>query len=493
MSQSIGDFFVKIGLKVDNQQSLNGLTTRLNNAATAAELLVKNLNKIPAALNKLNIPVNVTKSGSGSENSGNKKAGPYKNPIGPKADWTQYNEKLGPSSAYYAVDLKKRDEAEKAHLLLKTKSDKQQTVKQKADELQLKTGNKLFSQVAKGKVSVSDLAGAFVEVSAATATVGAIFVGAVIGLAKISQYATKAGESLFQFHLTTGVSIKSLQEWQLAASQFGAKGEDVADAIGNIQKAQTDIQLGQGNMAPWALLGINPNQDPLDVLTQIHEKIKEGSGISAAMGRKLTAQLGINDATFQMLRRADLSVKQLKESMALSSKETEAFDKVNQAMGVMEFKFGAVAQKIGTMLAPAALGFAELLDDIADISLKVIDLLNDFDKSSFGQWLSKIGDQIDKFIDPFRIFHDLMRDVKAGTAFNNPFASASGGADLNKNLPSGSSSTSSNTNNNTISVQINGAGDPNAVIKEMHKEISKGLFNSYGSVSDLSMIGSTAF
>ena len=99
MSQSIGDFFVKIGLKVDNQQSLNGLTTRLNNAATAAELLVKNLNKIPAALNKLNIPVNVTKSGSGSENSGNKKAGPYKNPIGPKADWTQYNEKLGPSSA----------------------------------------------------------------------------------------------------------------------------------------------------------------------------------------------------------------------------------------------------------------------------------------------------------------------------------------------------------------------------------------------------------
>jgi len=86
-----------------------------------------------------------------------------------------------------------------------------------------------------------------------------------------------------------------------------------------------------------------------------------------------------------------------------------------------------------------------------------------------------------------------MRDVKAGTSFNNPFASASGGADLNKNLPSGSSSTSSNTNNNTISVQINGAGDPNAVIKEMHKEISKGLFNSYGSVSDLSMIGSTAF
>jgi len=96
-----------------------------------------------------------------AKGSGNKKAGPYKNPIGPKADWTQYNEKLGPSSAYYAVDLKKRDEAEKAHLLLKTKSDKQQTVKQKADELQLKTGNKLFSQVAKGKVSVSDLAGAF--------------------------------------------------------------------------------------------------------------------------------------------------------------------------------------------------------------------------------------------------------------------------------------------------------------------------------------------
>ena len=45
MAASIGDFFVKIGLKIDNLQKLNSLTTRLDNASVAANNLVKNLNK----------------------------------------------------------------------------------------------------------------------------------------------------------------------------------------------------------------------------------------------------------------------------------------------------------------------------------------------------------------------------------------------------------------------------------------------------------------
>ena len=245
-------------------------------------------------------------------------------------------------------------------------------------------------------------------------------------------------------------------------------------------------------MAPWALLGINPNQNPVDVLSQIHDKIKEGGEISAAMGKKLTAQLGINDSTFQMLRRADLSVVQLKKDMLISSENSKAFDQVNQAMGLMEYKFGVVAQKIGTMLAPAAQGLANLLEDIADITLSVLDVFNDFDNSSFGKWLAKTMDLLDKFIDPFRIFNDVVRGAKAGTLNDNPFTTGSA-VNLNKSLPSGSSSSSNSTSNNNITVQISGAGDPNAIVKEMHKEISKGLFNSYGSVSDLSMIGSTAF
>ena len=63
MAASIGDFFVKIGLKIDNLQKLNSLTTRLDNASVAANNLVKNLNKLPEALNKLNIPIVVKQSG----------------------------------------------------------------------------------------------------------------------------------------------------------------------------------------------------------------------------------------------------------------------------------------------------------------------------------------------------------------------------------------------------------------------------------------------
>jgi hypothetical protein len=516
VSQSIGDFFVKIGLKVDNQQKLTSLATRLNNASDAANDLVKNLNKLPAALAKLNIPIVIQKSGGSGSESASKSKEQYKQPIGPGLGQTQYSERAGPSIEHYKDYLKKKKEAESkaekqgpsielfksdqkrkadAEKLLQNlnvKREKQQLTKQKADELQLKTNAKLFSQIAQGKGSLSDLASAFGAISVESAAVLGIFSGVAVGLGKISQYATKAGEEFFKFHLTTGLSIKSLQEWQFAAVRFGASGEDIVNSISSIQQAQTDIQLGQGNMAPWALLGINPNQNPVDVLSQIHDKIKEGGEISAAMGKKLTAQLGINDSTFQMLRRADLSVVQLKKDMLISSENTKAFDQVNQAMGLMEYKFGVVAQKIGTMLAPAAQGLANLLEDIADITLSVLDVFNDFDNSSFGKWLAKTMDLLDKFIDPFRIFNDVVRGAKEGTLNNSPFATGSA-VNLNKSLPSNSSSSSNSTNNNNITVQISGAGDPHAIVKEMHKEISKGLFNSYGSVSDLSMIGSTAF
>jgi len=492
VSQSIGDFFVKIGLKVDNQQSLNGLTTRLNNAATAANELAKNLNKIPTALAKLNIPIIVNKTSGGKASAGDGKSNQYESAIGPKQSYTQYNEKAGPTFTSWINESKKRQAAEKQTLELNLKKDKQQKDKQKLDELQLKTGAKLFNQLAKGKGSLSELATAFGEVGVETAAATAIFGGVAIGLGKIAQYATKAGENLFQFNLITGASVKSLQNWQFAASQFGAKGEDVASAIANIQQAQTDIQLNQGNMAPWALLGINPNQDPFAVLAQIHEKVKEGGEISAAMGRKLTAQLGINDSTFQMLRRADLSVLQLKEDMAISSENTKAFDKVNQAMGIMEHKFGVVAQKIGTMLAPAALGFAELLDDIADISLRVIKAFDDFDKTSFGQWISNMTNKLDEFTDPLRVFHDTVTSLKNGTFLRDQFG-IGGGADLNNNLPNNSTNTSNNTNNNNITVHISGAGDPKAVVQEMHKQINKSFSQSYGIASGLGMVGSTAY
>ena len=110
MAASIGDFFVKIGLKIDNLQKLNSLTTQLDNASKAANNLVKNLNKLPEALKKLNIPIVVKQSGT---NTTDKSKSQYKEPIGPLLGGTQYSEKAGPSIEYFKKDLKEKASAVK--------------------------------------------------------------------------------------------------------------------------------------------------------------------------------------------------------------------------------------------------------------------------------------------------------------------------------------------------------------------------------------------
>lgn len=179
---------------------------------------------------------------------------------------------------------------------------------------------------------------------------------AVVGLgaafSAMMYFAANAATGLYKFHLTTGLSTKDLQNWQFAGAKANVAAGEVTAAIKNIQDAQAEIALGQGNVAPWALLGIDPRQDPFRILWLIHQRVKESAGMAPAMGRFFTSQMGISEEMFQFLRRDNLELGQLQEKFKQTEKAQRGLDELSGKFNQMKYKIEQVGIALAAELGP---------------------------------------------------------------------------------------------------------------------------------------------
>ena len=545
MAASIGDFFVKIGLKIDNLQKLNSLTTQLDNASKAANNLVKNLNKLPEALKKLNIPIVVKQSGT---NTTDKSKSQYKEPIGPLLGGTQYSEKAGPSIEYFKKDLKEKASAVKGfEQMMKDYASKQvNPTSRNAAAYDKPIGPQVplppslpqydkpigpsIDLFAKHKEKIDFFSKAISGIGkAAGVSIGGETIGALLaGNLALGIFATAIGkaieyvskfitsvisftEELFKFNVATGISVQSLQQWQYAAAKAGVAGKDVANALKGIQLAQAEIQLGEGNIAPWALLGIDPKQEPTAVLWQIHERIKQSAGLSEGMARLYAQKFGLSDDMYQMLRRDNLALSDLNRNMAVSQRQTATFDKLNGAIGQAKMQFSILGANIGEILAPAVQMVVDLVADLIEgfnLLMPVVKfLLEPFNMifklvngilEGLGKilnWASGVYDVFTpeegkqsaqrKTTNPATNWLSMSTEDKKKSTASSITPNASLSSSLNSNP---SKVTGIENQNVNINLAVNGAGDPKKVAEMTTALIKKHLDNQNSSVLELSQL-----
>jgi hypothetical protein len=151
-----------------------------------------------------------------------------------------------------------------------------------------------------------------------------------------------ASLSVAKFGATTGLSTDSLQQWEYTAAKFSVSGEEVASTFKNIQTAQAAIALGQGNIAPWQLLGIDPRQDPNEVLMQIHDRI---IGMRADVARFVTSQMGIGEGMFTVLYDTNMTYGDLQKKFQQTKKNQEDILVINKALEQMGMRIEAIGGK----------------------------------------------------------------------------------------------------------------------------------------------------
>lgn len=130
-----------------------------------------------------------------------------------------------------------------------------------------------------------------------------IGVGVAVGatsaaIVKITSDALDAAAAFKQFEVETGASAQELQRWQAVAEQTNSSAEAVSQAIRAITSNQEQIRLGRGDISGFQLLGIDPRQDPFQILEQLRTRTE---GLSQAMKRNILAQMGIGAGLLQTL------------------------------------------------------------------------------------------------------------------------------------------------------------------------------------------------
>jgi hypothetical protein len=276
-------------------------------------------------------------------------------------------------------------------------------------------------------------------VDAAAAIAG--MAGISLELGKMAEEAMKMAVSFQSFTNQTGLSWQELQKWQLVAEQANVSAETVASSVNTLERNLAEIRLGRGNIAPFQMLGISPQQNAFAVIEQLRQRIK---GINPATATNLISQMGMSPDMMNVLRltdrqfddfashvhginerqekdflRAKLAVTQLGEAFrytmfSIISNLTEAYEKVE--------KFRNILIAVGVVALAAAAYFFPITASIAALILVLDDLAVYFTggKSITGlgvQGLKKFFDDIAKtfenasWLQKFILFEDILSKI----------------------------------------------------------------------------------
>jgi len=200
-------------------------------------------------------------------------------------------------------------------------------------------------QINKVDAGIKSLRGNLLLVSAA-------FTGAVVGLDRFINSALKGVVSLQNLNAQTGLSIQKLQQFQQAGqlSNLALSADQIAQSIGNVQKNIAAIRIGQGDISPFQLLGVDvAGQDAFGVIEQLRGAIQ---GLDPATATNLISQIGLSPDFINLLRLSRKEFELLSENTFLNPRQRADIDKVGTSIKALQLRFKALKDQAVAKIAP---------------------------------------------------------------------------------------------------------------------------------------------
>ncbi len=203
----------------------------------------------------------------------------------------------------------------------------------------------------------------------------AAFSGAIIALDRFVDSSLKGVVALQNINIQTGLSIEKLQKLQQVGqlSNLALSAEQISQSMAAVQKNLAAIRLGQGNVSPFGILGIDPTGDAFSVLEQAREAIK---GLDPATTTNLITQLGFSPEFINILRLTREEFQALGENTFLNRQQRADIDRAGTSIKKVTLRLVALKDQAVAKLAP---GLTKLVED-------------------FFEWLKVNGDRIIRII-----------------------------------------------------------------------------------------------
>lgn len=226
-------------------------------------------------------------------------------------------------------------------------------------------------------------------------------VASAVAIERFANGTINSAVNLQNLNNQTGLSTKKLQEWQRAAqlSDISLSADQVSQSIAGLDKRLTSIRLGQGNIAPFQLLGIDIKGDAFDVLEQLRSRIKN---LNPGVATNLISQIGLNPEFINVLRTSREEFEQLSKRTLLGKNQIAAVVAAGTAITRLKLRLMALKDQAVARLAPGleriANHFFEYLQRNGE---KIISAITTIARI-FGRFAIAVGNAVDivaRFID----------------------------------------------------------------------------------------------
>ncbi len=202
------------------------------------------------------------------------------------------------------------------------------------------------------------------------------FVGSVAlittALDRMANSLAKNNQEFINFNRQTGLSIAQMQKLATAGmlTDYNFSPETAMQGIQALQSNLAQIRLGEGNIAPFQILGISPvGKDAYQVIEDIREAIK---GIDDMTAVNLIQQMGLSPEFISLLRMTREEMNSLTdESLMLSPEERQSLQQYTMELRKVHMQFSVLKDKAIMPLIPALNKFLSGLGAIFEMFVKV--------------------------------------------------------------------------------------------------------------------------
>lgn len=181
----------------------------------------------------------------------------------------------------------------------------------------------------------------------------AAFAAAIYGLDRFVSGTVQGVTALQNLNQQTGLSIEQLQKWQQAGqlSNLALSADEISNSIGNLQRNIAAIKMGQGNIAPFQMLGNIKiaGTDAIGVLKQVRENIKN---LDPGIATNLISQIGLDPGMINVLRLSNEEFDKLSKNQFLSKGQRDAVMGVGTSIKELTLRLGSFKDQAVAKLAP---------------------------------------------------------------------------------------------------------------------------------------------
>jgi len=215
----------------------------------------------------------------------------------------------------------------------------------------------------------------------------AAIVGALYGLERMMNQSAQLGSNLTNFEQLTGLSAKSLQQWQYAARQAGVSSEELTGNLKSVQQSMSNMLMGKGAPEGMGLLankvGFDPARarDTFYVMEQLQKFAQ--SDVPKDLQNNVLKSFGLGEGTIAAMRRNVFRPEVFKQAPTYNDGQLKQLDRVNVAWSNLgqkiQMAFGAFTSKHGMQLVSEISKITTEVFKMADAFMKLAEKLKFFE------------------------------------------------------------------------------------------------------------------